>query len=377
MPSLFRKLYRFAENTILTILFSAISLYAYYQDADFDLLGGGIVPAAPQSRTRRLQEQPHPLHPPWSWYRPWTWLTKSHPVSIAYSYPPATNERASLLTLPAEIRNQIYDEALGGRILHIETAALAHQGSGSLFGFKGSMPRKTVIHTQCSRARGERCRCFSWRIIHPFRGDDDQTPLDAEAFVEALVSATIARSKMLENRPSRIAPLLVCRQIYAETLPVLYGGNELHLHDPWDFISFSRSIRLETLSMVTQLDVQWACNDCVAPSRSHRGQVDREASFELWRLFWEVVAAKMPGLRDLKASWEVIIYRPEFSSMEWVKPMMKVHGLRSCEIEMRHIQNDQAWGKVERGCDDGLKPVMPFERDLEQHMCGNGDDLEV
>ena len=337
------------------------------------------MPVALRSRTRRLQELPYPLHSPWSWYRPWTWLINRRPLSIARSNSSATNERTSLLTLPAEIRNQIYYEVLGGHILHIETATLPIQGRGSLLGAKGSVPRKRVIHTQCSRARGERCRCFGLRITNPFRGDDDQTPLDTKATVDAQISAVIARRKMLENRHSRIAPLLVCRQIYAEALPVLYGGNELHVQDPWDFIAFSRSIRPETLSMVTQLDVQLACEDCVVPSQSRKGRVDSKANIDIWKLFWDIVAAEMPGLRDLKASWEVSISRPGFPSVKWVRsrPMMKVRGLRSCEIELWHINNNQFWGKVERWSDNGLKPVMQFERDLEQHMCGNGDDLEV
>ncbi|KAI9699142.1 MAG: hypothetical protein M1836_003332 [Candelina mexicana] len=190
----------------------------------------------------------------------------------------------------------------------------------------------------------------------------------------------MARNSSL-NCPHGIDLLLACRQIYSEACSILYGGNELHVNDPWDFIAFSRAIRPETLSIVTQLDIQWGLLDCVVPGytrslpfvRDKRRKCPDE-NYKLWERLWDIIARQMPGLLDLNASWEASIYRPEIWSMEWIKPMMNVRGLRSCKIEVRHIENDEDWGQSLEGFNNDPHPVTLFERDLEKHMCGDDDD---
>ena len=87
-----------------------------------------------------------------------------------------------------------------------------------------------------------------------------------------------------------------------------------------------------------------------------------------WVEFWDVVATKMPGLLELRASLDVRLYSDHQSADVWMKPMLEVHRLRSCKIELKDCDEGdwyQREGPWERAPD-----VMCLERKLEDHMCG-------
>ena len=125
--------------------------------------------------------------------------------------------------------------------------------------------------------------------------------------------------------------------------------------------------------MVTHLQIKWLYYDYTSPAlRQQRWEcVERKQSpydDQTWRDFWDVVSRRMSGLQDLKASLDVTIYNDHLCLREWLEPLLAVHGLRRCAIELKDSAYD-TWGKSE-GPWERPQEVMCLERRLEDHMCG-------
>lgn len=220
--------------------------------------------------------------------------------------------------LPYEIRYMIYVHALNGDLLHVTNAASQtklcyhdHQGSHS-----------------------------SLRHYHPV---EDPSP------------------------SHKIYLLKTCRQIYVEASPVLYSTNTFGIfgdHNLPVFCAFSLSIRQDYLVLIRSIRINCQADKYISgvlgrlPPRDNNFLQD-------WRQAWEILSTRMPGLKDLKVRLMKIYYPPLDLSLEeeWVKPMLKVRGLRRFELDLAQgIGSDQSTAEYNEKLDW-------FQNELQERMC--------
>ena len=206
------------------------------------------------------------------------------------------NSSCSFLTkLPLEIRLQIYEYVLGGNLLHLV-----------------QIPRR-IAHVRCRLERPS----DPLRACRPAL----RTPLNPWL-------CTVSTGNL--------AMLKTCRQIYRESIEVLYARNAFDVNDLTTFVFFARSILPQRLASITTLHLSWDLTSNVW----RYGHVN---SHQLWKSFWRVVADEMHGLQRLvlrlkRGSPGVKISRYE----PWVRPMCEVRGLRSARVEVEHEKKEEA-----------------------------------
>lgn len=211
----------------------------------------------------------------------------------------STTPPCSFLTkLPLEIRLQIYEYVLGGNLLHLI-----------------QVPRR-IAHVRCRREK------FSdpLRECRPAL----RTPLNP---------------RLCQVSNGNLALLKTCRQIYRESIEVLYACNAFDVNDLTTFVFFARSILPQRLASITALHLSW---DLTSNVWRH-GHVNNH---QVWKTFWRVVAEEMHGLRDLvlrlkRGNPGVKISRYE----PWVRPMCDVRGLRTARVEVEHQEKEEAEAK--------------------------------
>jgi len=349
-------------HVLLTLLFLLITVPYAYLVGTGPIIIGRLAPSAKAS-IRREKEQPTPLLQPPRWYqrRPWS-RPPLRPVPL--SFDPARNTQSPLLTLPAELRTQIFNALLGESIIHLDSTPLGEERREPLFGHK-IIPRKRVTHTRCSLVDGQYCRCFGWHPVHGTDGSRDEDQVWG-------YDRRRARTERIG-----VALLQTCRQTHAEAIPILYGTNTFAVRNLWDLIDFSRAILPDRLAMVTSLDVKWLYYEFSfvhLDSTSIIGSPERKRmpyDDGTWVEFWELVATEMPGLQELRASVDVRIYADHLSVEGWVAPMLEVSGLRSCTVELMD-RDAGGWGLSE-GPWERAEEVRALEGRLEDHMCGRAE----
>lgn len=353
----------------LILLFLLITVpYSY-------LVGAGPITVmrlhpSDRARVRREKEQPTPLLQPPRWYQRRPWF-RPHLRPVPLSFDPTRNTQSPLLTLPAELRMQIFTAVLGGSIIHLDSTPLGKERREPLFGAK-IIPRKRVTHTRCSRVDGQYCRCFGWHTFQRVRASGDVDMVDQVWGYD--------RRRARTERIG-VALLQTCRQTHAEAIPILYGTNTFAVRELWDLIDFSRAILLDRLAMVTSLDVKWlyyefpfgpvgTASFWTSPGNSPEPKWPPYDD-GTWVDFWELVATEMPRLQELRASVDVRIYGDHLSVEGWVAPMLKVSGLRSCALELR--DRDAGGWALSEGPWERAEEVSALERRLEDHMCGRAE----
>lgn len=257
--------------------------------------------------------------------------TKPKPLSqkrrtLSISFDPKLNAQSPLLSLPAELRLQIYNYVLGGKRIHLL-----------------SMP-KSVGHIQCysSHKISRVCNCIP----------------------ETKLNMSAAEKSLGGFGPSMNGILGTCRQVYTEAVEILYNTNTFSINNLWTLIDFSKAIPSQRLAGVTRLQIEWnlrklPLNPALRPSRG--GEVKYENN--LWETFWDVVAHGMSGLVDVRIKLTVSAAADCNLELGWVKPLLQVHGLKRCNIRM-HLREE----------DNSPQPagVLFFMRKLEESMCAVG-----
>ena len=170
-------------------------------------------------------------------------------------------------------------------------------------------------------------------------------------------------------------PLLgTCRQIYIEASEVLYTTNVFDVYGAENlatFVYFSRTIPPARLASISSLKI-----DCKADNfrpirfdyrptlRSLSKHIFRAPEDQrMWVLLWGVIAAKMPGLKDLHVcltrtrSWDLKLDLNE----EWLEPMLDVRGLRTFKFHL--------WGRHEEYTDEYGNRLKWLQRYLEDKLC--------
>ena len=298
-----------------------------------------------RARIRREKEQPIPLLS----------LNSRHRRSISHSFDPAINMQSLLFSLPPEIRIQIYSVMLGDSIVHLGSTTVFRGSRYKINGHK-IVTRNRLTHARCMRVGDLYCRCFRWYNEPSHFSSNDPPRWGYHSNYEC---------------PARIgvAILQTCRQVYAEAVPLLYSTNIFMVHNLWDLIDFSQAILPESLALVTQLEVKWLYYDNFEISSFRRRPAMKPFPLDdqTWIEFWDVISSCMPGLRHLKASLDVRIYSDHSSVKQWIDPFLKVHGLTSCQLELRDREAGE-WGRSV-GPWQRSQEVLCLEERLQDHMC--------
>lgn len=224
--------------------------------------------------------------------------------------------------LPVEIRHMIYVYALGGNLLHL-------------------------IRTATSNEIGYHACEWSQPYFHHYHTAGKPSPKYG------------------------LCLLKTCRQIYIEASPVVYSTNTFGFwgaHSLSMFCEFSRTIRKDRLDSIASIYINCQADDYVSSNAHARSSpVDRRRNVFLqdWRQTWEVLATRMPGLKDLKVRL-IKTYFPQLElalDEDWVKPMLDVRGLRRFGFDLA-----QAIGSEESTAEYNEK-LEWFQNELQASMC--------
>ena len=245
----------------------------------------------PQKRKRRLSDVKPPAPSTSSFLK----LKDPRAQPAIPSTPPCT----FLTKLPLEIRLHIYEYVLGGNLLHLV-----------------QLPRR-VAHG--------RCRCE--KPSDPLR--------NCRPALRTPLNPWLGR---VSN--GNVALLMTCRQIYRESIEVLYARNAFDVNDLTTFVFFARSILPQRLASITTLHILWDLTSNALRRYEHVN------NHQVWKTFWRVVADEMHGLRELvlhlkRGNQGVKISRYE----PWVRPLCYVRGLRSVRIELEPQEKEDAEAK--------------------------------
>lgn len=223
--------------------------------------------------------------------------------------------------LPFEIRRLIYIYALGGDLLQLTQT---------------SFSKKTGYHA------------YQWSLPY-FRHY-----LAAE-----------------EHSPKyQLGLLMTCRQVYIEASPVLYSTNTFGIigaHDLPLFCEFSQTIRKDRLDSITSMYINCQADDYVSDALARPSLIMSKVNTFLqdWRQTWEVLATRMPGLKDLKVRL-IKAYLPQLElafEEDWVKPMLEIRGLRRFEFDLtQEVGSEESTAKYN-------EKLEWFQNELQASMC--------
>lgn len=279
-------------------------------------VASGVVLIQRKIRGRKAYESTRPSPPP-----P---LRRKRRALSTSSFSRTLNSNCQLLNrLPPEIRLEIYRYVLGDNLLHLV------QG------------RKKISHVRC-RARSDtdyvrRCR-----------------PMAANTADRMLPGST---------SNGNLALTKTCRQVYRETIDLLYATNVFDLDDPRTLFYFSRSVPHQRLASITKLHVYfrllcqcWDWNKDVYPVQAP--PYDENT----WKQFWHTIAIQMPRLADLRLCLGV---GPGGTPMEvthaWIKPLLEIRGLRRFDLDVRYLDGQKA--------ETARMKVAQVRRYLQSIMC--------
>jgi hypothetical protein len=163
--------------------------------------------------------------------------------------------------------------------------------------------------------------------------------------------------------------LRTCRKIYLEAETLLYRHTLFDVDDLYTFIAFANSLSPTARHAITNLNVQWMPIWTPMAGLDHKGSIYAHThSDELWRRFWEVVS-ELGGLRGLALGLDLGVVtardvgvhlnghgnggdiggqRIPFGIDEgWVRPMLKVRGLKEFDLAVSARCDASSRGVVE------------------------------
>ncbi|KAI9706728.1 MAG: hypothetical protein M1836_003739 [Candelina mexicana] len=222
-------------------------------------------------------------------------LLPSPRYQVSLDHVPIVDETVPFLSkLPLEIRRQIYTYALGGNLVHL------------------LLVRHKMSHFCCEYSA----------VAHPER---TCCPF-AEPLMEP-ASIPLPPSSISDS----INLLRTNRQIYAETLPVLYSTNVIDTNDLSAFNVFANNIPLAGLSLIKSLHLNWYTEYPPLQYEITQDPVSAPYDDATYQRFWDTVALQMPGLRELRlyiaTTW--FIRNPvDDLALPWTQPIQRLRNLR-------------------------------------------------
>ncbi|KAL8663490.1 MAG: hypothetical protein Q9202_003800 [Teloschistes flavicans] len=129
--------------------------------------------------------------------------------------------------------------------------------------------------------------------------------------------------------------LLTCRQIYVEAIDLLYSRNVFNLDSPLMLIHLKDlSFLPQRFQKIRHLSLSWTY--MTHPAHFH-GSIHEPYDWATWERFWKIIANDM-RLVSLSANIGYIGDRQGLNMEgDWVKPILEVRGLREVNVCVRWL----------------------------------------
>ncbi|KAL8983718.1 MAG: hypothetical protein Q9205_002114 [Flavoplaca limonia] len=124
---------------------------------------------------------------------------------------------------------------------------------------------------------------------------------------------------------------LTCRQIYHETIDLLYGSNTLIFDDPHVLVNLAICcLPPQRLQTIRSLEVIW-----MQPDKFYYPIDDRFYDKTAWEECWTLIATRL-RLSSLKIHVRIVYSRPAQnygrSHRDWIEPLFSVHDVPHLEL---------------------------------------------
>ena len=219
-------------------------------------------------------------------------------------------EQSRLLNLPVEIRMRIYEYVLANRyIFHVE--------------YDPAYPRR-LVQFQCRYPP-------NWGSSRHLRRKGDPR-FGSEMWIEdENVGLGLPKS---------------CRQIYKETMPLLYGTNTFSVDSLDTLVFLNQTVPVHRLASIRYLQITWAGSRLPLVKFSDR--VKRPEDDETWIRFWNIIATRLTGLEGLDVQLRPL--RGEYREEKvWLAPLTRIRGLKHfvLDIEYQDYRIDEPTSRVD------------------------------
>lgn len=274
-----------------------------------------------------------------------------------------------LLRLPLEIRNKIWSDVLGDRLIHLRylydhTVDFAtsdsfyanSRWSSTLGTTYGSVWRHLVCEEDCPENQEDR----NWTTSYGFLSIRPHFACEVDLDYEPIEPNTIYKEwYCCGHEMMRLSVLRSCRQIYVEANKILWTTNTFSFADPTTFKRFivTRNINQKRSIKSLRLQMEWDTSD------------GKE-----WNQALNMALVKsVTGLRRLRLR---IDHKLDATRYEWIKSnnllytitccegLQKVSTLPLTEVEVvvknpQFISEDDLWTKVDReDFAEGLRKIL-------------------
>lgn len=131
-----------------------------------------------------------------------------------------------------------------------------------------------------------------------------------------------------------VALLRVCRQIHAETLPVLYASATFEVVGLDGWLWFCARLG-EKVALIRRLRVLlFSVPGLVRKNVSKRNPGHLSQDLEFYDQFWTLVRVKMTGLAHLAVELHPLGAVPRTGDAEWCRPVKTLRGLKCFELKI-------------------------------------------
>lgn len=223
----------------------------------------------------------------------------------------AVQPKSLLLSLPAELRLQVFRAVLGDSIIHCFSLGKIKKG-------------RTTAFFVCPQP--SQCNC-SFRIF----------PEDEEPYLLWL-SAKVVPSGL--TCPS-CTLLRTCRQVYFEAIEALYNSNTFRLHDLWTVSDLRESLPLHRYNQIRSVSLSFSFGSTgfIPGSGARTWNVVGSApvTHKLWHSTWAKFPAAFPHVKELEIVLEMRSLSKLLDADEeaWTAPFMNVRKMPLDRVRVR------------------------------------------
>ncbi|KAL8631723.1 hypothetical protein Q9189_002531 [Teloschistes chrysophthalmus] len=194
--------------------------------------------------------------------------------------------------LPPEIRQEIYHYVVGGSLNHIVR--------------KGKHLGHVRCRLDCPSDFNRRCRPAARYPYYP------------------------EFENLCSTSNGNLALLRTCKQIYGESVQVMYKRNAFDFDHQDLFLFFASSVLPQRLAEINRLHLTLDLTLAMKPFRGPKPAPNA------WDSIWQIIGQKMIGLRYLylRLTGEQTLPFPTTQLRQWMKPIMDLRGLKDFQLDL-------------------------------------------